>query len=193
RLRHPTATTLRAGLRRRRRVRRTRSRARPDRRLLRRPAEVPGPKRPGPAAGAGTVQPPRLPGVDRAHAPSRAHRPARPDRQGERDMKSRLRNLAKRVRDRARLVALPKLVRAIAAPILLAGGALLLFALLWGSALVAAVIGGAIGTVTLVVAVAAWISLSRHLRAVRTGLDRVEVLQRRILAAAELSRLEADE
>lgn len=108
-------------------------------------------------------------------------------------MMSRLRNLAKRVRDRARLVALPKLVLAIAGLILLTGGALLLFALLWGSALVAAVIGGAIGTVTLVVAVAAWISLGRHLRAVRTGIDRVEVVQRRILATNELARLEADE
>lgn len=108
-------------------------------------------------------------------------------------MKSRLRNLAKKVRDRARRVSLPKLVLAVSAVIVLVCALALTAGLVWGSAVVAAVIAGAIGTVTLVVAVAAWVSLDRHLRAVRAGMDRVEVVQRRILAAAELQRLEADE
>lgn len=108
-------------------------------------------------------------------------------------MKSRLRQLAKRVRDRARVVSLPKLVLALSLPVLVVCGAALLFALLWASALAAAVTAGAVATVTLVMVIAAWLSLGRQLRATRAGIDRLEVVQRRILAATELARLEADE
>lgn len=108
-------------------------------------------------------------------------------------MKSRLRNLAKKVRDRIRRVSLPKLVLALSAVILVVCAAALTVALLLGSAVATAAVAGAIGTVTLVVAVVSWLALDRHLQAVRASMDRVEVVQRRILAAAELSRLEADE
>ncbi|HZE37627.1 MAG TPA: hypothetical protein VE172_02345 [Stackebrandtia sp.] len=108
-------------------------------------------------------------------------------------MKSRLRALAKRIRDRARRLSLPKLLVAVAAPVVAVCVVALAIALLFGSALAAATIAGLIATVTLVAVAAMWLTLGRQLRAMRASGERVEVAQRRILAAVELQRLEAEE
>ena len=52
------------------------------------------------------------------------------------------------------------------------------------------VVVGCVAAVVLATTTAMWVSVSRQLRTVREGTERVEVVQRRILAAVEQVRLE---
>ncbi|HIW63348.1 MAG TPA: hypothetical protein H9881_12890 [Candidatus Stackebrandtia excrementipullorum] len=54
------------------------------------------------------------------------------------------------------------------------------------------VVVGCVAAVVLATTTAMWVSVSRRLRTVREGTERVEVVQRRILAAVERVRLEED-
>ena len=54
----------------------------------------------------------------------------------------------------------------------------------------ATIVVGCVAAVVLATTTAMWVSVSRQLRTVREGTERVEVVQRRILAAVEQVRLE---
>ena len=103
-----------------------------------------------------------------------------------------LRRIARKVRDRARRTPPPILMAVITATVLLAAAVVLVLCAVLAPMSATLVVVGLLAAVTLATVIAAWLHLAKRIHALRAATDRVEVTQRRILAAIEQERLDAE-
>jgi ABC-type transport system involved in cytochrome bd biosynthesis fused ATPase/permease subunit len=108
-------------------------------------------------------------------------------------MKHRLRTAMRSIRDLILTAPWSRLLPLLATVIVVPGVLALGMTAAFGSAPALTVVAGLIGLACLCAVSALWVTLARQLRAMRASAERVEVTQRRILAAVEQQRLTADE
>lgn len=103
-----------------------------------------------------------------------------------------LRRVARRVRDEGRRTSPLVLSAVVAAAIIIPAVLALTVVALLAPPNVTIALVGVIAAAALAAVIVAWLNLARQVRALRTSNDRVEVTQRRILAAIEQERLDAE-
>ncbi|GAA4924105.1 hypothetical protein LX16_0137 [Stackebrandtia albiflava] len=103
-----------------------------------------------------------------------------------------LRAVARRIRDKARKTPPPVLAAALAATVLAIIVVPLVIVAVLAPVTVTVVLVGIISAATTAVVAAMWVNLARQWQATRAANARIEVAQRRILAAIEQQRLDAE-